>query len=67
MEGIKRNGNIIIIDLSKVTTQTERARLLGLHESTVRQRIVRAKKGKGPDVEKYFNIPELDITLVPKP
>lgn len=59
--------NIIEIDLNVWTTQTAKAKQLGLNESTIRQRVIRTKQGKGNIREEYWHIPELDLTLVKKP
>jgi len=58
--------NIITIDLNVWTTQTAKAKDLGLNESTIRQRVTRTKQGKGLIVEEYWHIPELNLTLVKK-
>ncbi len=59
--------NIIQIDLNIWTTQTAKAKQLGLNESTIRQRVLRTKKGKGNASEEFWHIPELALTLVKKP
>jgi hypothetical protein len=62
-----KKANTITIDLDKWTTQTNKAKLLGLNESTIRQRVIRTKQGKGNAIEEYLHIPELNLTLVRKP
>lgn len=61
--------NIIEIDLNVWTTQTAKAKSMGLNESTVRQRVLRTKNGtaKPENKEVYWDIPELSLTLVKKP
>lgn len=61
-----RKKNIVTIDLDKWTTQTAKAKALGLNESTIRQRVSRAKRNKPAPKEDYFDIPELSLTLVRK-
>ncbi len=62
-----KKKNIVVIDLNTWTTQTNKAKLLGLNESTIRQRVLRTKLGKGSTTEEYWDIPELNLTLVKKP
>lgn len=62
-----KKDNIISIDLNVWTTQTQKAKSLGLNESTIRQRVLRTKLGKGNIKEEYLEIPELNLTLVKKP
>lgn len=62
-----KKKNIVVIDLNTWTTQTNKAKLLGLNESTIRQRVLRTKLGKGSITEEYWDIPELNLTLVKKP
>jgi len=62
----KISNNTITIDLNIWTTQTSKAKNLGLNESTIRQRVSRAKKGKGSNTEVVWHIPELNLTLVKK-
>jgi hypothetical protein len=62
-----KKANIITIDLDVWTTQTQKAKSLGLNESTIRQRVLRTKLGKGNIKEEYMDIPELNLTLVKKP
>ena len=59
-------SNIIEIDLNIWTTQTQKAKDLGLNESTIRQRVNRTRKGKGLIKEEFRDIPELNLTLVKK-
>lgn len=59
-------NNTVTIDLDVWTTQTAKAKDMGLNESTIRQRVNRTKKGKGLIKEEYWNIPELNLTLVKK-
>jgi hypothetical protein len=59
-------NNIITIDLNVWTTQTQKAKDLGINESTIRQRVSRYKRGKGTINEITWHIPELSLTLVKK-
>ncbi len=60
-------NNTITIDLNIWTTQTIKAKSMGLNESTIRQRVLRTKQGKGQIKEDHWHIPELNLTLVKKP
>lgn len=64
-----KKNNIVTIDLNVWTTQTQKAKELGLNESTIRQRVLRTKAGTASDAVKevYWDIPELNLTLVKKP
>jgi hypothetical protein len=61
-----KKSNIITIDLDVWTTQTQKAKSRGLNESTIRQRVSRTKQGKGLIKEEFWDIPELNLTLVKK-
>lgn len=64
-----KKSNIVIIDLDQWTTMAKKAHSLGLSESTIRQRVHRAKAGKSISEalrEETKEIPELDLVLVRK-
>ena len=61
---MSKKTNIITIDLNEWTTQTAKAKAMGLNESTIRQRVLRTKQGKGQVKEEHWIIPELNLTLV---
>jgi hypothetical protein len=65
-----KKNNIVAIDLDVWTTMAKKAAELKLSESTIRQRVHRAKAGKSISEEKKedtLEIPELDLVLVKKP
>jgi hypothetical protein len=62
-----KKTNIVTIDLDKWCTMAEKARLLGLNESTIRQRVWRFNNNKAGKKEECLSIKELNITLVKRP
>lgn len=59
-------SNTVTIDLDVWTTQTAKAKAEGLNESTIRQRVSRTKRGKAKQSIEYWEIKELNLTLVKK-
>lgn len=57
-------NNQITIDLSLYCTQAEYSRETGIKLGTISQWVKRAKAGKVPAKIEYYDIPELQITLV---
>jgi hypothetical protein len=60
-------NNTITINLDEWTTQTKLAPLIKMKENTLIQQIKRAKEGKSKTSIEFWEIPELNITLVKKP
>ena len=66
MAKIIRKGNVVTIDLDVWVTQAEKARIDGVRDQYVRQRVVRSQQGKTSRFIETWTIPELGLTLVPR-
>lgn len=57
---------IITINLNEWATQKDYAKLVGKEFPAIRQQLKRTKKGKSTQPLEYWDIPELNITLIKK-